>query len=139
MPTRKQRRRAQKSRRHEYEYVYVDEEGQEVEVDPAELKKSKPEKPAARNGKPATKSGRPIRAVPPPSWRRSAKRAALFGVFFILVFGLLLRNKGTGLASSVALAVAYTVAFIPVLYFTDRIAYRTYLRRIERAGESKPK
>src|SRR5947209_2741204 len=37
VPTRKQRRRQQKARRHEYEYVYVDDEGNEVEVDPAEL------------------------------------------------------------------------------------------------------
>ena len=38
MPTRKQRRREQKSRRHEWEYVYVDDEGNEVDVDPADLK-----------------------------------------------------------------------------------------------------
>jgi len=42
MPTKKQRRRQQKSRRHEYEYVYVDDSGQEVPVDPAELRAEKP-------------------------------------------------------------------------------------------------
>ena len=37
MPTRKQRRRALKERRHEYETVWVDEEGNEVEEPPEEL------------------------------------------------------------------------------------------------------
>ena len=32
MPTRKQRRRNQKARRHEYEYVYLDDEGKEATV-----------------------------------------------------------------------------------------------------------
>ncbi len=30
MPTKKQKRRNQKARRHEYEYVYLDDEGNEV-------------------------------------------------------------------------------------------------------------
>ena len=47
MPTRKQRRKRQKDRRHEYEFVYVDEEGQEVEVDPEEVEQA----PLKRNGK----------------------------------------------------------------------------------------
>src|SRR5438067_1310697 len=34
MPTRKQRRRAQKERRHEYETVWVDDEGNELEEPP---------------------------------------------------------------------------------------------------------
>ena len=37
MPTRKQRRRAQKERRHEYETVWVDAEGNELEEPPEEL------------------------------------------------------------------------------------------------------
>ena len=32
MPSRKQRRRRQKDRRHDWEYVYVDDAGQEVEA-----------------------------------------------------------------------------------------------------------
>jgi hypothetical protein len=41
MPTKKQRRRNQKARRHEYEYVYLDGEGNEVPVDPSELRAEK--------------------------------------------------------------------------------------------------
>ena len=52
MPTRKQRRRRLKELRHDYEYVYVDEEGREVEVDPAELEQASPR----RNGKQESKA-----------------------------------------------------------------------------------
>jgi hypothetical protein len=41
MPTRKQRRRREKTFRHDYDFVVLDEEGREVEVDPAELRKAK--------------------------------------------------------------------------------------------------
>ena len=36
MPTRKQKRRDLKSKRHEYEFVYVDDDGNEVEAPPGE-------------------------------------------------------------------------------------------------------
>jgi hypothetical protein len=135
MPTRKQRRREQKSRRHEYEYVYVDEEGNEVEVDPADLKPQKrpPQNDAAksRNGKaPAARAGqRPQRVPPVPSWQRAAKRAAMLGVFFVIVFGFLLRGKHSSPASAVFIGIVYAIAFIPLQYFIDRTVYRAYLRR----------
>ena len=54
MPTRKQRRRRDKTFRHEYDLVVYDEEGNEVPVDTAELRaakgKDKGKKPAARGG-----------------------------------------------------------------------------------------
>ena len=37
MPTRKQKRREAKSKRHEYEFVYLDSEGNELEEPPEEL------------------------------------------------------------------------------------------------------
>ena len=46
MPSKKQRRRREKSLRHEYEYVLLDEEGNEVPVEPTELRK-KEERPKA--------------------------------------------------------------------------------------------
>ena len=39
MPSRKQRRRREKLKRHEWEYVQLDEEGNEVPLEPAEAKK----------------------------------------------------------------------------------------------------
>ena len=136
MPTRKQRRREQKARRHEWEYVYVDDEGREVEVDPAELKPAKTEKTkAATNGKPragtsaARSADRPRRTPPAPSWSRAVKRAAMLGVFFVVVFGFVLRSKHSSPANAILLAVIYAIAFIPLQYFIDRVVYRAYLRR----------
>ena len=134
MPTRKQRRRDQKSRRHEWEYVYVDEEGNEVDVDPAELQTSKRatrEVAKRRNGKPAKASGkqRPQRVPPEPSCSRAAKRAAMLGVFFVVVFGFVLRGKHSNVTSAVLIGVVYAIAFIPLQYFIDRTVYRAYLRR----------
>src|SRR5919198_2608860 len=83
MPTKKQRRRQQKTRRHDYEYVYVDDEGNEVEVDPAELRSKKENgKPEtrARSGTNSRSSSRGAqRTIEPPSWRRAFKRAVIWG------------------------------------------------------------
>src|SRR5439155_16971746 len=90
MATKKQRRRQQKLRRHEWEEVWVDEEGREVEVDepPAPAKPRKAESAKAR---PAQRGGgrRVVRPAPPPSWRRVAKRGAILApLFFVAVFYL---------------------------------------------------
>jgi hypothetical protein len=140
VPTKKQRRRQQKSRRHEWEYVYVDEEGQEVEVDPAELKRPKEQKDGARASSSATPRantrGRAGREIQPPSWRRVARRALFIGPAFIVVMLLLDRNQP--LAARVAPAVFLLIFFIPFSYFTDSLAYRMYKKRLERAGGSAP-
>jgi hypothetical protein len=136
VPTRKQRRRQQKSRRHEYEYVYVDEEGQEVDVDPEDLKRPKEEQaktkqPAdRRNGKPADrKQQRPRRTPQPPSWRRAAKRAALLGALFVVVFAFGLGGKNNNPYTAVLIGLIYAVAFVPLQYFIDKVTYRAYLKR----------
>jgi hypothetical protein len=136
MPTRKQRRRQQKSRRHEWEYVYVDEEGREVEVDEEELKRAKPEAAKAkspdarRNGRAPNQGQRRPRRVPqPPSWRRAAKRAALLGALFVVVFAFGLGGKNRNPAGAVLIGAIYAVAFVPLQYFIDRVTYRAYLKR----------
>src|SRR4051812_42742208 len=102
MPSRKQRRRREKDRRHEWEEVYVDAEGREV--DPAEL--DEPE-PTPRNGRApaAVKTAAPAkstaakkggqqragrgREVQPPSWSRVLKRGLIFAPIMFIVIGLL--------------------------------------------------
>jgi hypothetical protein len=135
MPTRKQRRRRQKSLRHEWEYVYVDEEGHEVEVDPDELEQSKDERPKAkqqadrRNGRPAQAKQRTRRVPQPPSWRRAAKRAALLGALFVVVFAFGLGGKNSNPLSAVLIGLIYATAFVPLQYFIDKVTYRAYLKR----------
>jgi hypothetical protein len=140
VPTKKQRRRQQKTRRHEWEYVYVDEEGEEVEVDPAEVraaKESEKEKERPRAGAPARRTdarGRPIRQVQPPSWRRTLRRAVLFGPLFVVA--LMLLDRHGSIAARLVAAVPLVIFLIPWLYFTDWLAYRTYQKRV--VGGAKP-
>jgi hypothetical protein len=135
MPTRKQRRRRQKSRRHEWEYVYVDDEGHEVEVDSEELEQPKEARPKAkpqadrRNGRPAQGKQRQRRQPQPPSWSRAAKRAALLGALFVVVFAFGLGGKNSNPLNAVLIGVIYAVAFVPLQYFIDKMTYRAYLRR----------
>jgi len=135
MPTRKQRRRHQKARRHEYEYVYLDEEGNEVPVEQSELRAerngqrdSKPGKSGAGGRGAAGRGGGSGRKVEPPSWRRSARRALLFGP--ILVVAMMLLNRGQPLAQQIFPAVFLIAFFIPFSYFTDSFAYRMLQKRL---------
>jgi hypothetical protein len=137
MPTRKQRRRSQKARRHEYEYVYVDDEGNEVEVDAAELRAAKDDR---RDAKPQRAGGRSAgtstrKGVEPPSWRRATRRAAIFGP--LLVVAMMLFNHNLPLTQQVAPAIFLLAFFIPFSYFTDSVAYRMYRRRVERHQSAK--
>ncbi len=142
MPTRKQKRREAKSKRHDYEIVYVDEEGNEVEPAPEELEAAKTERPERRNGakpmagkKPApSRSGR---TPPPPTWRRSFKRAGLLGIVVFALFALSAKNKSGGYASAAGLAVLYTALFVPFTYAIDRFAYRRWEARQNGAAPAK--
>jgi hypothetical protein len=140
VPTKKQRRRQQKNRRHEWEYVYVDDEGHEVEVDPADVHRPKDEKARPRAGSSAPRTsarGRTGRQIDPPSWRRVGKRSLFLAPVFIVV--MLMLNRGQPPAARIAPAIFLLLFFIPFSYFTDSLAYRMYRKRVERAQESPAK
>ncbi|MFL5969575.1 MAG: hypothetical protein ACJ74L_08265 [Gaiellaceae bacterium] len=140
MPTKKQRRRHQKSRRHDYEYVYVDGEGNEVDVDPSELRakkeETKTETRARGNGKRAPTKSTGRRGIEPPSWRRAGKRGLIFGPVLVVAMVLLNGNNAT-LAEQVAPAVFLILFFIPFSYFTDSLAYRMHRKRLDRQNAAK--
>jgi len=129
MPSRKQRRRRQKTRRHEWEYVYVDEEGHEVEVDSADVEPGKNGKAAPRpERRPARgQAARPGRTVQPPSWNRVMKRALFVGPAVIIA--MLLLNRNASVAARVLPALVLLVFFLPFSYLTDSLAYRMYKKR----------
>jgi len=133
MPTRKQRKRKEKTFRHEYGFVTYDEEGNEVEVGPAEIRPEKPkaDKPKSNakgtKGKPSGRGKRPLREPPKPSLRRSLRRGGIWGGLMLVV--IIVFFKGQSLSSRIAVGVLYAVAFIPLTYWIDRFAYRNYLRR----------
>jgi hypothetical protein len=137
MPTRKQRRRQQKNRRHEYEEVYVDAEGNVIELEDAELPA---ETAATRNGRKTAATGRPqraarpsLRAVQPPSLRRVLKRGAIFApVMFILVS---LLSPDFSIVQRVTNTLFLVLIFLPFSYLMDSLTYRIWLRR---SGQAAP-
>jgi hypothetical protein len=129
MPTRKQKRRDLKSKRHDYEFVYVDGEGNELDEVPEEIVEQKKERTNGAKPATATKKQPPQRGrrVPqPPSWTRAAKRSALFGVALVVLFSF--GNKGN-IVKAVPTAVAFTLFYIPIMYYIDRMAYRRWQAR----------
>jgi hypothetical protein len=144
MPTRKQKRRAQKERRHEYETVWVDAEGNELE-EPPDGDAAAPEKRdnSQRDGaKPKGKApqqqrgGRPVKVPPPPSWQRAAKRSLIIGVVIFAVFYLLGSKNGQhNFGTAFALAAVYTLLFIPFTFMIDRFSHNRWQRRAEQQGQ----
>lgn len=135
MPSRKQQRRRQKLKRHEYEEVYVDEEGNELDPEVAEeLVAASPEK----NGKPARAQAtrRGGRAIEPPSWRRTGRRGLLFFPLMLLTVFLIAGDQVTTLGKIVQ-TIALMAFFLPFSYFMDTMVWRAAQRRLDRADETK--
>jgi hypothetical protein len=148
MPTKKQRRRALKERRHEYETVWIDEEGNELEGPPEDFVTAPPEKRDPNRGdgaKPKAKApqqrrGRPVKVPPPPSWERSAKRSLILGgAIFALFYILGSKNGHHSLGTALGFAGIYTLLFIPFTYFIDRFSHNRWQRRAEEQGQKQPR
>lgn len=133
MATRKQRRRRAKSKRHDYEVVYLDSEGNEVEPD--DVEPSKPVKAAARatpgskRSSASSSKSRLLREPKPPSWSRAIRRGAIFMPILIAVVVLTNRQQTTPVGI-VLVAIVFTGLVIPFGYFTDHLAWRSYQKRV---------
>jgi hypothetical protein len=145
MPSRKQKRRQAKDKRHEHEFVWVDSQGNPLEEqpeDPAPASKQ-------RNGTaPATqqkgkaqpqKGGRTARVPQPPSWPRAAKRAAILGVVVFVIFSFGASRSHHGYITAIIPAVIYTALFVPFTYVIDRYAYNRYLAKTQQGGAAPKK
>ena len=147
MPTRKQRRRELKSKRHQYEFVYVDAEGNELDEAPPELLEQEEQrkkertngaKPAAASTKaknqPAKRGAR--REPQPPSWNRAIKRSAILAAFFFVIISL-------GSHGNVGIAVIQTLPivlfYVPLMYYMDRWMYRRYQAKLAGGTTAKKK
>ena len=138
MPTKKQRRRREKSFRHEYDFVVEDEEGNEVPVDTTELRAGAVERDKQRS---TAKPARTPAKAPRASRAATAVLASgvparrMMGALMLVAFLFLFKNAPMGVR--LAWGIFYAGAFIPLTYFVDRTAYRSYLRRLERSNEKK--
>lgn len=120
MPTRKQRRRRAKELRHDY--VWEDEEGNELE--PVDAKGAKKDQPHGRT------AARAAREPQPPSWSRSLKRGLVFApVMFIVV---MLLSSDLTVAEQIIQAAFIVGIFIPFSFFLDAFMHRSYKRRLAR-------
>jgi hypothetical protein len=134
MPTRKQRRREQKLRRHEWEDVYVDAEGREV--DPAEVEVparngagagAKATQGRARSKKAPAQQQR-TRGVQPPSWGRVLRRGAIFAPLMFVTVHLIAGDELT-LAGKLTQTAFLLLVFLPFSYLMDTVTYRMWQRR----------
>lgn len=126
MPSRRQRKRRQKDRRHDWEYVYVDEEGNEVETPEDELALSRNGKRAAQQQPPKGKASG-MREVQPPSWRRVGKRGLIFAPLMFLTVTFL---SGDLTIAQRVINTAFLLAFfLPFSYAMDALMYRMYRKR----------
>jgi len=134
MASRKQRRRRAKDRRHDWEYVYVDESGDEV---PAEDAGDATPRNGTRGGgeKPVVHRGR---TVEPPSWNRVFKRTLIFGPL-ILIMVYLLRPDDSTTRSVLVNAVLLLAFFIPFSYVMDTFMYRSFRKRMAKREPTREK
>lgn len=135
MPSRKQRRRQQKLKRHEWEEVYVDEEGNELPPEEAEelvatARASKPARAATTRG-----TSRAGRTIDPPSWRRTLRRGLIF--FPLMLVTVMLLGKDLTLPQQIGQTVVLMGFFLPFSYFMDTMVWRSYQRRLARTDEKK--
>jgi hypothetical protein len=126
MATKKQRRRRAKDKRHEWETVYVDSEGNEVEVPEDEASSS--------NGRTATAKKAAAspsqRTVQPPSWRRVGKRGLLFAPAMFLLMTFL--EPDTTYLERAFFTLQLLAIFLPFSYVMDRMTYRMWQKRLAR-------
>ena len=132
MANRKQRRRREKLHRHEY--VWEDEEGNELDptVVRAERERTGPKaERATERG-----SGRGGKQVDEPSWRRTFKRSLLFAPLMLITV-MLLSPDDTTLLQQITQTAVLLAFFIPFSYFLDRVMWRSFQRRAQRAADKR--
>ena len=134
MPSKKQRRRREKLKRHQWEEVYVDEEGRELDPEEAEALVGPTARRAERTNAEERKGGR--RPIEPPSWRKTLRRGALFfPLMLITVF--LLAGDAVTTTGKIMQALVLMAFFLPFSYFMDSMVWRSYQRRLARTDSGK--
>jgi len=136
MASKKQQKRRDKSLRHglgrhAFEYVSVDEEGNEIIEDQPD----KPARSAAKGGKgkgaaPA-RGRREPKAPQPPSLKRLGKRGALFLPVILL---LTLSQKKVSIDARIMQAVLFAVVFVAIMWGSDWLIYRIWAKRQAKTG-----
>jgi len=135
MATQKQRKRRAKEKRHDYDLVYIDEDGVEQPVE----REEEPRKPTGRGSKgtvskssaskSSSRSSRSAKVAQPPSWSKVIKRGAIFAPIFLATVMLLGGSKMTFMAAVIQTFLLVAV-FVPFSYFMDRVVWRQQQKRL---------
>jgi hypothetical protein len=137
VPSRKQRRRREKLKRHEYEYVLETEEGEEIVLEGPQgverTKDGRTEPRAKASREPVDRRGRP---VPKPSLRRVLKRTAIFAPL-IAIFVYVTSGEEATVTGVLVTVVTLLAFFMPFSYAVDVFVYRMLMRRQQREREAK--
>jgi hypothetical protein len=129
MANQKQRRRRAKEKRHAYDLVEIDSEGNETVLSATELKTEAGPKSPAKTAQPARGQAKRGRGTPqPPSWPRVLKRGAIFAPIFLATVLLLAGNR-LSFAGAVVQTVFLLAIFVPFSYFMDRLVWRSHEKR----------
>lgn len=126
MPSRKVRRRREKLKRHEYEWVVETEEGEEVPVE-------RPVDAAKRDGKGQSSTAprdRRGREIPKPSMGRVLRRTAIFAPLILVIVWI--TNPDATTVAKLSTVLTLLAFFIPFTYLVDVFMYRMLQRRHER-------
>jgi hypothetical protein len=131
----KQRKRRAKEKRHQYDLVEIDAEGNETVLSPSDTKTEAAPKRSSKSTKSGQRAvGRGGRgSAQPPSWPRVLKRGALFAPVFLATVMLLGGGRLT-FVGAVVQTVFLLAVFVPFSYFMDRLMWRSHQKRVARDG-----
>jgi hypothetical protein len=129
----KRRRRRAKEKRHQYDLVEIDSEGNETVLSASEVRTETPAKGStapAKGRQGGSSKGR--RSGPqPPTWPRVLKRGALFAPIFLATVMLLGGGRLTFVGAVVQTLLLLAI-FVPFSYFMDRLMWRSHQKRLAR-------
>jgi hypothetical protein len=129
MANQKQRRRRAKEKRHAYDLVEIDAEGNETVLSATELKSEDGAKSPAKKSQPARGAkSRGRGTAQPPSWPRVLKRGAIFAPIFLATVLLLAGNR-LSFVGAVVQTLFLLAIFVPFSYFMDRLVWRSHEKR----------
>jgi len=129
----KQRRKRAKEKRHAYDLVEIDSEGNETVLTASEVKSESPGRETKRESSRGSAPAKGGRGAQPPTWPRVLKRGALFGPIFLATV-LLLGGGRLTLAGAIVQTLFLLAVFIPFSYFMDRMVWRSHQKRLAKSA-----
>jgi hypothetical protein len=132
MATQKQRRKRAKEKRHAYDLVEIDAEGNETVLSASDVKSEAPAKAPTKKRDSGSQPVKSAGGPRPPTWGRVFKRGAIFAPIFLATVWLLGGDRITPVGA-VLQTVFLVAVFVPFSYFMDRLVWRSHEKRLARS------